>query len=1828
MSDIGKAFDKRFGTTNISSHQLRHHGGKSSKGKTSTFYKQGSVQLQPMTGTQREWLKLMFSGNSNRHELICCLKNVRGRVECTDIRHIDFAPIDEYLSGCEGGKLSTVYGNMPVVADGGKLKGYQGDGFYRFSWLFTNRNPSNVCEIGVDDKSPLKFLSAKEIVSCIVQSKKNASPSNLDQLNRDDETIQNELTNSDDKVFLYELLQNANDYPCPGQKVRVEIRLDRDCLCFRHTGREFSALNVYALCSAGAGDKSDNPNAIGYKGIGFKTVFRNNSRVYLKSGEYSFWFDRDRAKSEINIKAPWRRVPIWDEVNNPDMGEFRVGFKLYPDRPELLDGKNNDGYRCILRRLFKDERVLLFIPELSDVSIQTSDDETWRISKRSSSWCVSDLAPVELPDSVKDEIDKEVKARNIPPKLKGKEKTLVTFACNLEGRRLIPVEDACLYCFLPAERARWGFPFLMNTDMIPTGPRDDVRPDLKLNQQLSRIAGEEFCKWINSLLECGKYDYDSVFELIPDFDDCVNKAEIPAVKKFLQEFKQGFESVLGRMVLPTNDGPCVLASECVFDTTGVLCKFGRSFWERVNDNRCLVSEQLWGCDSFARFVERYGDQIKINTFDFVDLRNMVSSSVAFANWIQNPMANGAFLRFLVEAGELKAFKDTPIFLDNHRNVGFASEMYFYGPEMQCADRYLGAFSNCYRCLSKDSAGLEEIKETIGSSFKPFGPRKFLVENILSQAVINDTREALKNLVVAQGFWSFIVHYRMWNGRERFAKDYKLLGELPFITENEEVCERIVGNEYSVYIADEHRDPEICRYEWFRARVRWVNSKYFDGDEGPKIKEFLTDCLFDDKKRLAGKVELHDVLGSVFDKFKESILADIRRMCSAMGVYDFLFDCVEKRCIDIQWLKERIVHWPVEDAKGALVERVGKSVWYYDERLVKLQSMGWLQGEKLVVLSQKCTEQKSLFDILGAKDFNQVGFGEFFRTVICPSFDKKCSDDDLIEFHRYMNRQVCAGQLVAKPQFDALKKIPVIGHTKDGNCRFDGCDGVSICKNPIDVPLEVSEGRLSETVKIMDPRLCGSAEMMEYWQKLGCSVLDEEAVIKQTIKAYYEWQKRADSNVPVSDEYKARHIRFLKSMIDGAVDISLLERIKLLDTNGRLAAPEDLVLSEVYEPKCHFQKYGCILNYVSECYSGELDLKKAKECLQRLGVRDEFQAKDVGCLSIESFCRYYWTEYSQFYAPTDDVIKAMKSAPSVLDRMGCVRKPSELYSTCLEYPFLTKIGDVNKVLPLCEGVRTEFYTNLDFVDLLTPSDAISFLLSDSDGVDYPFRGRALEWIAKGNLLPEDKERYRRDERAVWRNLKNGQMTHVEKLCVIKSRGANRVRSLFGNNEFVIDLSNIYESGHPIGKEVVENAFEKLGVVLADNSTLEPVPSGETADGCIKKDISVRLLILLAANGEENWAEEYAKKLTVLDDCTFNICNSIVESCAVFGRLKSEHGKFSEKDGVVYYVGGWQDKHVFLDVVKYLKKRLGLGDQYTDEDLKDAFDTDGGDRRLVEKVLSEGERFVRNDTFMQTLLKVSPGVWQAVKDKISEEEREQNSEEDTSTEEQAERPPEPSQPEDPLEKFKFEEGELDGYGSLWRNDNLSSEQMADQNRVTTYRLFNRLKAEGLEPEWWKEYDFNKSFDIHHKGGTDFRTKDGMVVHVASAFRGIAYISPFYWRGIVSGKCVVCAVFGHMRDDFMFFKSEEDLKKAMREDLAIIRIDGTDRARQVSHFFDVDAGENNWRNVLAGNTFKIYSLIRVRKDGKDSREMERAFTEPFSWTEDNAFRYEMKGDEYGWD
>ena len=91
--------------------------------------------------------------------------------------------------------------------------------------------------------------------------------------------------------MFFELLQNADD-ASSANGVSLKVQSKGDYLIITHDGFAFSKNDFDSITSAAKSTKSSNKKKTGYKGIGFKSVFTNSDAVFIKSGGYSFAFDK------------------------------------------------------------------------------------------------------------------------------------------------------------------------------------------------------------------------------------------------------------------------------------------------------------------------------------------------------------------------------------------------------------------------------------------------------------------------------------------------------------------------------------------------------------------------------------------------------------------------------------------------------------------------------------------------------------------------------------------------------------------------------------------------------------------------------------------------------------------------------------------------------------------------------------------------------------------------------------------------------------------------------------------------------------------------------------------------------------------------------------------------------------------------------------------------------------------------------------------------------------------------------------------------------------------------------------------------------------------------------------------------------------------------------------------------------------------------------------------------------------------------------------------------------------------------------------------------
>ena len=895
----------------------------------------------------------------------------------TDIRRFDFSKI-KYKPSKSKAFTIKVTGHLDQIT--------KNDSYYSFSWNLVEVTPDYVFEL--DDSKDIKLLAPKDIVKLLYDDIYEYPASASEKIVNTLDTLKNQLTASGKEVFIYELLQNANDYPqiVRGKKkaVDVEFHITDNYLVFQHSGDYFDPKNIAAICSINDKEKTDNAEAIGYKGIGFKTVFLDNNYVLLRTGEYQFRFDYDFTK---NIEdTPWQILPIWTEdknvedevldvIDNADE-KFRVQIALRPTEQEILhDAEQN--YEELFADVFETERVILFIPFVNSVSVYIGNEDTPSIVriKENSKWCVSESKRYvgDVPPELTEELNRRIEKQDgkIPEKYKNFEKTSVGFACPREGRYLKPVENSCLYCYLPAKKAKLGFGFLMNTDMIPTGPRDNVEPKEKINHAIAKIAGQQFFEWMHDLLESGKYDYDSVFSLIPDFDELEDKYDDEDVLKFIDEFKEGFEEALedGKIIpVLNNDGNTELVSvkEVNYDVTGITCSGFitddevRSFTEWGDD---FVHPDLRDYENVAlkpnitRFMDSYASDDYVFDEDVL-IDNCENDT--FSEWLLDDDNNSKFLEFLVSKEYIKDFDNKNIFrTEGGDELKAACDIYYdideYYNKLVAFDDYLPRLSMNTRKYFDGNEDWEVVKDSI---FKEFDCDNFVDQELLGN--LSDTQIRLNSPEASYGFYDFLAQY------VGFSDEYK---KLPVISFDDNVIEDF-SREIFFYNVD---GEELYNESWTEpAWVNLISEKYSDA-----TKEYFKENF--NVKDFSKQTFVDDILLS--DTGVQEAISELEQ-----EHFDFIHYCyANKDCFKKGGLKSFAV-WTYdkeENNEHILPEDViffdsEKYDYYQDKTWIKTGWMYVLDNEYFRGISAVADFKKFLSDKFGILTFSEE---TFYKNVV-------------------------------------------------------------------------------------------------------------------------------------------------------------------------------------------------------------------------------------------------------------------------------------------------------------------------------------------------------------------------------------------------------------------------------------------------------------------------------------------------------------------------------------------------------------------------------------------------------------------------------------------------------------------------------------------------------------------------------------------------------------------------------------------------------------------------------------------------------------------------------
>ena len=248
------------------------------------------------------------------------------------------------------------------------------DEFYEFDWSIegeTENNYSYVCTGGIRPVNKMRMLQVR------LDEKLSQRGTNRKDANQNQKMINQEVTGAP-HTYIYELLQNSNDYPLKdanNNKIPVEVKfiLTEHYLFFIHSGAPFNLRNIAAICTVNEGEKRENTETIGYKGMGFKSVFVNNDYVFLSSGDWNLRFDEKEIKNRSRFPLNWQYMPIPTSLTEDIDDEIKSVLKSIPSHMNvffalrhLRDASENEPN---LEKVFVDDRILVFIPYVDHVEV-------------------------------------------------------------------------------------------------------------------------------------------------------------------------------------------------------------------------------------------------------------------------------------------------------------------------------------------------------------------------------------------------------------------------------------------------------------------------------------------------------------------------------------------------------------------------------------------------------------------------------------------------------------------------------------------------------------------------------------------------------------------------------------------------------------------------------------------------------------------------------------------------------------------------------------------------------------------------------------------------------------------------------------------------------------------------------------------------------------------------------------------------------------------------------------------------------------------------------------------------------------------------------------------------------------------------------------------------------------------------------------------------------------------------------------------------------------------------------------------------------------------
>lgn len=846
--------------------------------------------------------------------------------------------------------------------------------FYSFLWHIPDAIPYRIEIIGKPER-----VDNKKFLTKLYNARLGLSGNNLELFNNFQKTIFNEVTGAQ-QTYIYELLQNANDYPLNNEPVRVKFILTQHYLLFMHTGDFFNLRNIAGICSINQGEKRKNTDTIGYKGIGFKTVFVNNEYVYLKSGEWSLRFDRIYSETQFCGECPWSLMPIPTEFTELD-DEVQKVFSNYDMRVQFALKHKNDARKNIeqLDKVFSDNQILLFIPHINEVEVIVDGSTRHKILKESSKWVVSDYHYMVSPD-LKVWVEENINSGNkIPEKFKAINRVRISFAVGREKKKIIAIENARVYNYLPTE-LRLGFNFLLNADFIPNGSRNGLH-DVIWNDRIMTQCGKFFADWWSSFLEKeNEYDLNTVFDILPNF---TNR------DKYAILFMEGFsQRILEIPCIPTmRDGyyHLVMLKDVLFDKIGIISCASpvltdEEFYVFSDTTGNLPHPDIRCHKNLLNILSHFNCSI---IFKDKDLQQLCLEE-DFKHWLTDVNHNYKFIGFLLDSGYLMNYWNYKIFLSEDKKIETASSLYydidsiisdigFLSEELpRLSVKLRNKLSHNYSTWAAYSSHFKQFKDYqfCLNIFKNFG--KF--ENLIS---IKDN---------SIHFLHFLATIGMGDN---------LPEQYPFITEEDEIT---YGSD-CLYVKNA-ATQSLKAQSWISKKwIKFINSEYFHKDKDKVL--FYLSSKFNIKE-----LSISDCFNKIIacDEHIPEIANNIKTVDRNIAFYKYLAN-IQDHFTQLSPLMRQNLCVLVNDGNQDYWVTISKTIFNNDSDWKETSKKQWIPQGYCIAISDKYfegltpLETEKLRSFFTSKRISQKYSDLVLYQILINSFSDVCKHITSIETSR-------------------------------------------------------------------------------------------------------------------------------------------------------------------------------------------------------------------------------------------------------------------------------------------------------------------------------------------------------------------------------------------------------------------------------------------------------------------------------------------------------------------------------------------------------------------------------------------------------------------------------------------------------------------------------------------------------------------------------------------------------------------------------------------------------------------------------------------------------------